>query len=89
MAAGRSGADDGGERAGGPLPGGIGDSATEMGLRRSSAHSSVSAGSAVAVDIPAVRGALVRRLFLLLSSAPGSLRWTCLHAGSKVYVAAQ
>ncbi|KAK9823005.1 hypothetical protein WJX81_005420 [Elliptochloris bilobata] len=56
-AAGRLGVDDGAARAGGPFPGGIADSATEMGLARSSAHSSASAGSAVAVDIPA-RGAL-------------------------------
>lgn len=83
MAAGRSGADDGGERAGGAFPGGIGDSATEMGLRRSSAHSSVSAGSAVAVDIPVVRSALVRRL---PSSALGSLAFD-LSSRGKVCVA--
>ena len=58
-AVGPLGMDEGAARAAGGLPGGIADSATEMGLARSSAHSSASAGSAVAVDIPA-RCALAR-----------------------------
>lgn len=72
-AAGRSGMEEGGARAAGGLPGGIADSATEMGLARSSAHSSASAGSAVAVDIPP-RGALARPLLerqALLRCSPG------------------